>query len=187
MIHQLIQRHLMERAKAVGYISHVGGLIETVNKQDGDRRRNVPAYRQDFKFAEYVPVLPDDYQSAVLFFRQVGGLQRDTANRNIEAYNTRLRAVLWYNADRLQMEVAPDISAMLAGVYKDFGTVARAVVKPAALLSQDEAFGEYRGFDLSEQETQFLAPPFNMVAVDFSVYIVARKCRTNPLTADTIC
>lgn len=186
MIQQLIQSHLIERAKAAGYISHIGGLIETVQKHDGERYRRIPAYRKD-EVPEYVPVLPDDNQSAVLFFRQVGGLQRDTANRSIEAYNTRLRAVLWYNAYRLKMESEPDISAMFSGTYKDFGTVARAVVKSAALLSQDEAFGEYRGFDLSEQETQFLSHPFNMIAVDFSVYLVARKCRINPMTAATIC
>lgn len=177
----------MERAKAAGYISHVGGLIEAVNKPDGDKYRRIPAYRSGNSL-EYAPVLPDNNESGVLFFRQVGGLTRDATKPRVEAYTGRLRAVLWHNADLLQdVEGGPNLAGLFAGTYKDFGTISRAIVKIAASVSQEEAFGEYRGFDLSEQETQFLAPPFNMCAVDLSVFIVARSCKTNPIASGKIC
>lgn len=187
MIQQLIQRHLMERAKAAGYISHVGGLIESVIKPDGDKYRKVPAYRSEGSIS-YTAALPDNNESAVLFFRQVGNLNWDSSKPHIEAYTGRLRAVLWYNADLLQdVEGGPNLAGLFAGTYKDFGIVSRAVVKVAAAVSQEEAFGEYRGFDLSEQETQFLAHPFNMCAVDLSVFIVAKRCKTNPIASGKIC
>ena len=175
---------LKEKAVKVGYISHVGGLVETVERFDDDRLRRIPAY-QDGNL--YVPLIPSSNDTAMLFFRQIGDLRRSPGR--FAFFTGRVRVVLWVNTDKINGDVPLGELQKALTIKRpiEANGISRLKTKADAIQSDRDAAGEFGGFDLSEQETRFLMPPFKVYSFDLAVSVVYSGCGVNPSTSTNKC
>ncbi len=174
--------------KLVGlpFVQVLAGMAQTVTREDPDENNEVKIQRR-FPVAtdhnlgtdgEYSPeriLIPDSNRACIIYFEDYG-ITMASRGRNF-AFTSSIRLVCWCNREKLVMgdpltghvvgRMQTGIIARLTGNPFNEGMFSRILVNVEKIPPQDAGiFGRYT---YSETDRQYLRPPFDFFAIDFSV------------------
>lgn len=162
--------------------------------KDLDARRE--ALDCDLKKKIMKEFLPESKLLGMVYFED-NGVQRDLNRRHssIDFYNARLRLVGWFNTKKLKnefsntfrQEVILEITNNLISKRpSDYGKLKLINVTVDSVPELNASI--FSGYDLNEQQTQFITPPYEFIAIDFNVaFGVVKNCIFNFTPEEIIC
>lgn len=207
---------LLDKLKSLPFIDLYGGLVQTIEQVDdliddetGANSKQIQLYpatsdyyhNNNWGSGDLKDFSPSSDNKGILFFEDMGTESKGRDGR-LMAYLSKLRLICWLNTEGIRKdlidnnEVATyDLPAMMMSsisgkmVIKNFintGIYLKLIVKERSILSQDKSIFSRYTFDTAA--TQFLMPPYEFFAVDYSIdFCISPNCISNLKRVNTTC
>lgn len=130
-----------------------------------------------------VPLVPDSSKKSIIYFEDFG-ITTGPGKHGLTGWISRLRLVCWMNRAKFTSDHYTEISGRainaIVGILADknpqnVGMFTTLTIKVASVPPQDVAI--FNRYTYTEQERQYLRPPFEFFAIDFqSNFLVSNKC-----------
>ena len=126
---------------------------------------------------------PNENRKSVMYFEDLGTTQ-DTSVRvpaNMMAYSSRVRLVVWLNKLQIGKQTTSEVTGtciaeilrkLSVGAVINEGNITRCFCTLSQMAIQDAAI--FSRYNYDEAETQYLRPPFEYFALDFTCRYVYR-------------
>lgn len=120
-------------------------------------------------------LVPDQSKKSILYFEDFGSMTDTSARAGTLAFITNIRLVFWMNKAKAGFEKYDEVSGIcieeiLKRLVKSSGTNANGITRlfisnPRILIQDANVFSRY---NYPEEVVQYLRPPFEFSAIDFS-------------------
>lgn len=175
----------MGKLAGLPFVQILAGLVQTVTSSDPNASGGMVQKKYPVSSDTNIPdickvtpetsLIPNSGRASIIYFEDFGVKPAGTRGR-ANLFNSSLRLVCWYNKPRLsELTTVTSSSVMAAKIIKrlegtnpeNHGLFLR--VKPRAVsfpIMDAAIFGRY---SYKEEDRQYLRPPFDFFAIDFSV------------------
>lgn len=193
---QLVAERLAETLAKSAIVSKCCGLIREHKTTDRDRTVTLPVgvpvkAGADADTETYM--LPDERESAVAYFEQVGQVSEVAKQGRVILYGADLRLVVWLNLRKIQPPNTGQIAAFFLSQLNavrvpDIHPVTNCAV--VSVIPEPPDGNVWKRWTLDEQRIQFLMPPFDyctfLIKVRFAVSASA-ECLTAATVVEPTC
>lgn len=178
----------------LGWIDIAGGLVREQKIRVGDVEKTLPAFPDPEDHAQMILLTPDSGRSVITYFEVMANQNRgDVSGGRGHMFSSTVRLVAWFNTQRLApsgvvpQAMAAMVSALAGYRFADVAPVGNIRVVPLQEVPKSPAI--FARWTYDEAETQFLMPPFDYFAFDFSVsFTLSTFCPVvNIVKTDSTC
>lgn len=185
---------LKDRIAPFPFIDVLAGLVQTVEEvhetENGTVRKRFPL-SSDTNMTDACAggleraLTPDSSKKSVIYFEDFGSQVTREGRNGAQSYISTIRLVAWLNRERLTGDAYTSISGYcIAAIcrrldlkFENTGIFQRLRVNPSRIPIQDASL--FSRYTYDEAERQYLLPPFEVFAIDFSCsYHVKPGCIT---------
>jgi hypothetical protein len=173
-------------------ISRAGGLVQAVRVNDAGKEKLVPMAVDATESDEVLNLSPDSRESAIIWWEAGPTLVKQQLHGMVELRNE-IRLICWLNLKRIEPPEPGLVQSKIIEValrkYNRIGKnplVARQLQFGGDVVRDPAIFSRW---SFAEAETQFLLPPFDFFALQFSVnYFWSTMCEQSPvLKIEPVC
>jgi len=179
--------HLAGKIKDLPFLSRVGGLVQTLEKQRGDGSGKVERYpitdqyylnQAECAQSQIIDMIPNTQLKGLAYFEDRGTSFGRIINQRVEA-DVRLRLVVWINPKQFQITPDPELSIQIKSVLLAKMSIQRALnvagmiiinssVKSIAVQDKN-IFSKYT---YNEAQSQYLLLPYQYFAFDLEAIAI---------------
>jgi hypothetical protein len=192
MLEYVLRQLSAEIQSEMPVISRAGGLVQPLKVNDAGKEKLVPVAVNASESNEVVQLSPDSRESGIIWWEAGATRVRQQLAGMSELQND-IRLVCWLNLKRIEPPEPELIQSKILEIalrhYTRIGKsplVARTVQFGGDVVRDPAIFARW---SFAEAETQFLLPPFDFFALQFTVnYYWNTRCEQPPvLKIDPVC
>jgi hypothetical protein len=190
-VNKQISLILLSKLGDANYLDRTSGVVQVVRKHsetdEGFKIEKRIPYSHSATLAECSTMdkamIPNSKHKSCLYFEDKGIDTGQDVRGNVQ-YTSRLRLVCWLNMNIINGLYDPAVtSKIMADIIfrlmeiqnQNEDPFSRVTVKLAGIAEQSQDI--FSAYDYAERETQFLMPPFDFFAIDFTVtFSISKEC-----------
>jgi hypothetical protein len=190
MITEFAYQLIKEMTKSFGWADKWAGIVVPIKKMVNKTEKVIPVAINSAYItnnSDYIDLVPNSSRASIMYCERIGSPQVIREGKNNSIVQDRLRIVVWYNLNMINVGEWVDEGIMQTNVVnaipRRFPNTDLTYIKNVAIFNPVIVRGAdiFSKYSYDEVKTQFMTFPYGAFAIDMDIQYTHVKCATTML------